>query len=603
MVYRCAIVLFLSAWLALATDYYLDPVRGTNTAAGTSTNVPWKTLTKAGTTMRGGDTLYVRGRDVGIFDTDRTLPAAQGGGQFFSPGYHSVNTNLFTEAAPCIITNYPGERPLFINGNLDGIGVPPFIIGFNQWIKVFGMDFTNCRGASISIIGCTNIEIAYNGGGPTATQNVGQSVLVLDSSKHCWIHDNYFHEATGFAANPTNQIEVGDVFPLGVSNWQYLTSAVNCAYNVIENNFMHSGGHTVLNPQGCVSNFIRGNIIRNPVWIDWPSFGQKGGHRCVGAFGGWNVIEDNDLGFAGNPLMNDGAEGLGIFGQRNIIAFNVLTRNENNGITLYDKGIGALGGWWVTNNAVVHNTMAHNALGQSFFTNYYNPGRGIGPITNNAKCVVFLSGAADSKFGNNIFAKNGGFNGTNDFQFRGGTLGSNALALAITNWFDHVTGDPLFANDTNDLYYWGNFAGNPYGTNARQEFQLKSSSPCIDKGGWLTTTASGGSGTSLQVGDSRFFWAGVVACGRTFIGKTSVIQLEGQNSRAIVTAVDGATHTLTLDRPLAWSAGQGVSYAYSGSAPDFGAFEYVPGSTISITGQSPGGTNIVATFSGGVTIR
>ena len=42
---------------------------------------------------------------------------------------------------------------------------------------------------------------------------------------------------------------------------------------------------------------------------------------------------------------------------------------------------------------------------------------------------------------------------------------------------------------------------------------------------------------------------------------------------AVVTGVDLAAGTLTLDRTLAWDADQGVALAYVGDAPDVGAFE------------------------------
>jgi hypothetical protein len=51
---------------------------------------------------------------------------------------------------------------------------------------------------------------------------------------------------------------------------------------------------------------------------------------------------------------------------------------------------------------------------------------------------------------------------------------------------------------------------------------------------------------------------------------------EGESGTALVTAIDYATHTLTLDAPLTWSADQGVALAYSGSAPDPGAYERTP---------------------------
>ena len=51
------------------------------------------------------------------------------------------------------------------------------------------------------------------------------------------------------------------------------------------------------------------------------------------------------------------------------------------------------------------------------------------------------------------------------------------------------------------------------------------------------------------------------------------IQLQGQSQTAGITSVDYSTNQLTVDTPLTWTAGLGVSLPYSGSAPDVGAFE------------------------------
>jgi hypothetical protein len=40
--------------------------------------------------------------------------------------------------------------------------------------------------------------------------------------------------------------------------------------------------------------------------------------------------------------------------------------------------------------------------------------------------------------------------------------------------------------------------------------------------------------------------------------------------------MDYVNNTLTLDQPLSWTDGQGVSLAYNGKAPDIGAYEYTP---------------------------
>ena len=50
-----------------------------------------------------------------------------------------------------------------------------------------------------------------------------------------------------------------------------------------------------------------------------------------------------------------------------------------------------------------------------------------------------------------------------------------------------------------------------------------------------------------------------------------LIQVNGQVAR--VTNVDHGSKTLTLDKNLNWSSGAGVSYPFTGNAPDAGAAE------------------------------
>ena len=99
----------------------------------------------------------------------------------------------------------------------------------------------------------------------------------------------------------------------------------------------------------------------------------------------------------------------------------------------------------------------------------------------------------------------------------------------------------------------------------------------VDAGDFLTWAISSGSGTSLQVADARYFHDGFGIEG--VVG--DLIQLEGQSGTATVVDVDYGSHTVTLDRPLAWSADQGVSLAYHGTAPDIGAYEQVPAVVLS----------------------
>jgi hypothetical protein len=101
------------------------------------------------------------------------------------------------------------------------------------------------------------------------------------------------------------------------------------------------------------------------------------------------------------------------------------------------------------------------------------------------------------------------------------------------------------------------------------DFRLEPTSPHLDQGGFVTATSTAGTGTILPVDDAGWFHDGLEVVGEN----GDLIQLQGQTTRVRVVDVDYTGNTLTLAQPLGWSAGLGVHLAYTGDAPDAGAFE------------------------------
>jgi hypothetical protein len=109
------------------------------------------------------------------------------------------------------------------------------------------------------------------------------------------------------------------------------------------------------------------------------------------------------------------------------------------------------------------------------------------------------------------------------------------------------------------------------------DFHLQSTSPAINSGVFLTTTTSVGTGSVIQVTDAGYFIDGFG------ITNGDVIQLQGQSQTATITAINYTTNTITVDRSLTWTSGLGISLAYSGIAPDIGAYEYNSATSIDST--------------------
>jgi hypothetical protein len=108
-------------------------------------------------------------------------------------------------------------------------------------------------------------------------------------------------------------------------------------------------------------------------------------------------------------------------------------------------------------------------------------------------------------------------------------------------------------------------------------------SPAIDVGAFLTTTVASGSGISMPVADARYFSDGFGIPGAV----PDTVQLQGEATAVTVQAVDYATNTLTLSAPLTWGASQGVAHAFTGLAPDLGAWEYYDGGIFERDGGLP----------------
>ena len=56
----------------------------------------------------------------------------------------------------------------------------------------------------------------------------------------------------------------------------------------------------------------------------------------------------------------------------------------------------------------------------------------------------------------------------------------------------------------------------------------------------------------------------------------TTVKLEGQPRAVTITDVDYGTNVITLDTPLSWAGGTGVSLPFFGTAPDQGAHELEP---------------------------
>ena len=198
-------------------------------------------------------------------------------------------------------------------------------------------------------------------------------------------------------------------------------------------------------------------------------------------------------------------------------------------------------------------------------------------------CVSFLDYSNFGSVINNIFynsVRDGGRVYYADPESQAGFRGDYNLAYnsgcgSACSWLDPIRSeengifnqDPLFDNYPED------------------NFRLQQSSPAVDSASPLTTTISSGTGTQIVVQDAGYF---VDGWGR---GLGDLIRV-GMNETVRITSIDYGNNTITVDRGISWNSDDGVSYAYQGSNPDRGAYEYGTGKDfdVQITNPSNGGS-------------
>ena len=308
--------------------------------------------------------------------------------------------------------------------------------------------------------------------------------------------------------------------------FQETSSFCHTRYCLVEGNtLVGSFGHSCLLPQGQY-HIIRNNLISNnrDKGMDvmrWTSSANSPSYT---------VIEGNDM---YDCTSGDGMEpGMQHMQRYTIIRKNRFYRNTQWGFNFYGRSTGN------TNNNKIYNNIFYDN-GKAGVNNAREAIK-FGDADNNNNCI-------NNVIKNNIFYNNYEHHtGPATLMYQGSSASDQTFA---NNWW-HDDGDPKFVDAAN-----GNF-------------ETQSDSDCIDNGGWLTITRSADNGRTIPVQDAGYFTDG------HGLIEGDLIQLQGQAQTARITNVNYDTNTLTVNRALTWTSGLGVSLAYSGSAPDIGAYEY-----------------------------
>lgn len=455
--------------------------------------------------------------------------------QTLSPGDTvQIKAGTYNQAIAPVRSGTSTARITFRNFGQDGVTISDTTRGINligrSYITVEGIHFYNLdtflwiENSSRNQIGYCSFDKMRNSG-----QWSGSRIWI--NSQYNRVYNCVFSKFGYF----TSSDDIGAILDIGNENVGNDLSH----YNVIENSTMFHAGHHVLGINS-MRNVIRNNYFHNENWSG--GFGDRVLYlNGEPVSSGGNLIEGNRIAFAGNPPDQPVANGIQLSTRSNIVRLNAFYGSTAAGI-----GMSVTAAYSVSPeyNRIYNNT---------FYTNGWHPANG-----RENSCGLGLAnyGGTFTLVGNAI--KN------NVFYQNPTSIGTYRVNLAeqiiAGNW--EQTGDPRFVNPTIPA---------DYSNASLPDLKLKSDSPCIDRGVFLATVSSAsGSGRTFRVDDVTYFSDG------WGIVEGDVIQLQNSSVRPRIVGIDNGAKTLTVDRDINWTQGQGVALQFEGSAPDIGAYESQP---------------------------
>jgi parallel beta-helix repeat protein len=295
--------------------------------------------------------------------------------------------------------------------------------------------------------------------------------------------------------------------------------------NVFQGNTVSTGRHSLLSLRCGNYNVVRGNTFSNPEQKDLEIYDCEGTSDAPVKLDATkrNLVEGNVIADTAPSGAAHDYNGIQFAGQQGIVRRNVFRDDMGGGINFQFYSDESL---YNNRNRVYHNTFYGN------------------------RCFGIAGASGDSRFYDN--------RARNNVLYKNTSCSGSGSQVSIANTSQVILSDNALATTSPGFV-----------DEAGRDFHLASGSPMIDAGAFLTTATAAGSGTRITVADASYFFDGYGIPEE----QGDEVQLQGQGAVARVTAVDLATNTLTLDRALTWTAGQGVSLRYGGAKPDLGAFE------------------------------
>ena len=481
----------------------------TRTCAAGGAFKAYKTISAASAVALPGDTIEVR---AGSY-SERLIPSRSG-----SAGaritYHAHNSEVVSLTG----------SPAIDLSNRSYVVVDGFTVDNTQWLEASNAHWNIVRNNSFTRTPATGttgnvrfITSHYNQIVSNLIEDGNDNLILIDSD-HNLIEGNTIHKA------------------------RHALWAIKCGdYNVVRNNTFNNPDQKIGEIYDCADTGAAGIVQSNATKH--------------------NLVEGNR--FELTSGSGNEKNGIQYSAQQGVIRRNVFESNFGGGLAFAGYGDEAS---FCNSNRVYHNVFYKNHFGGVNFSTF----SGTQGTDNLLKNNVFLQNDDNSghtaqavlrKLSGYQFEKNDIFNtaagqqGVLYYDQGSSNCGAGTLSCWQSNYpslfVANVEVDPGFVNAPG------------------HDFHLAANSPMVDNGAFLTKASTAGSGTVLTVDDANWFCDGFGIEG--LVGDT--IQLQGQTATATIVSIDYAARTLTLDRALTWSAGQGVSLAFNGAGPDIGAFE------------------------------
>jgi len=545
-------VFFLITFLFVSTSWATAPhwVDDNGTAdwgscqsASSLSGVSACSLTTANANASAGDTVYFRAGDYSTAISPKNSGTA--GNVITWSAYNSEDVNLTNTKYAIYLDNDDYQK--FVDFDADVGGWYIKAINGSDNIEVDSCTFSGSnKYAGLDISSCSDWNIHDTFFGPNGigdAQDSNTAPLVASNSIRIYIHDNTFEDCGSHSC-----IGFGDGGAI--------------SYSVIKDNiFYNTGLNTTLLPGGPLYN-----------WYDQNHTGAT--DVMVGVIKGssYNLIEGNTFYESGDNIGDDHTAAFKTANATgNIFRKNIVYNMDQFAAEIYtDDRSGSAAQYNMFYNNTIYNSGSDddNTPESGAFTYYSYVTKHIqyNQVVNN-----IISDHQRYAFG---YGSSVGTAYVHDNVYHWNLLYQSDLSGNEVNRFN--SGKTIeYAESNYPTEYLSNVFNvldvNPSFTTPGSDFTLKAGSPCIDAGFWLAQIRSAtGSGTSFVVDNPYFFTDGYGI--PEFSG--DLIQLEGDSSQVRVTNINYSTATITVNKPISWTKGQGVSLQYYGSRPDIGAHEY-----------------------------